>query len=113
MEIYVAVSLAVAAFWALSGTNAQARLARQRMLGDADPLIATAGRLWYPGPRWLMTPGRRLRREEAEAKLRPDTVRLQHYERLCQELHAWNALESSVALAISAALVAVVMSVIE
>jgi len=38
----------IAAIWALQGTNAQAALARERLLADDDPLIAAAGRAWTP-----------------------------------------------------------------
>jgi hypothetical protein len=121
--------LAVAAIWALLGTNAQAALARGQLLADDDPLIAAAGRAWTPLSRadpliaaaeraWTplsrVTSRRRSRRRqraEIEAELRRDSERWLHYEALRRELRAWNALESSVALAAVASVVAFVSSV--
>jgi hypothetical protein len=111
MDTLITLWLANAAFFALFGTNTQARLARERLLADTDPLIATAARLWRP-VRCLMTPTRRRERAVAEAAIRIDPARSNRYDRLRQELSAWNALESSVALAAVAALVAFVISVV-
>lgn len=102
------VFLAIASIWALMGTNAQARIARDRLLEDPDGAIVLAGRLWRPGPRWLARKGTRQRRAAAEARVREEPERFQKYERLRQELWAWNALESAVAMAFAGSLTAVV-----
>ena len=109
MSSYVAVIVLVAALLALTGTNAQARLARQALLANADPLIAAAGRTWRP-LRWPAGKKARLARRLAEDAIRADPPRWGQYKRLCEELRAWNALESSVALGLSAALVACLQS---
>jgi hypothetical protein len=102
------MSLAVASLLALVGTNAQARLAREQLFNDPDEGIARAGRLWRPGPRWLTRKAYREQREAAEAQVRSDPERRKRYEKLRQELWAWNALESAVAIAFSGSLLAVV-----
>jgi hypothetical protein len=112
MGTVVILWLAAASLMALAGTNVQARLSRQRLLGDADPLVAAAGRLWSP-VRWFTRPSRKRLRTGAEAKLRNDPARWQHYRRLCQELFAWNAIESSVALAAVASVVALVAQLLD
>ena len=95
---------AIAAYFGLIGTNAQAALAKQRLLADTNPLIAWAGRLWRPGFRWLARPARRHQRQEMEAKLREDAAEWARYDRLRRELWAWNAVESGVAMAFAGAL---------
>lgn len=110
MSTYVAVTVFFAALFALTGTNAQARLAREALLKNEDPLIAAAGRTWRPIG-WLGGKTYRRERRMAEAAVRPDAARWERYQRLCEELRAWNALESSVALGLSAALVAGVQSI--
>jgi hypothetical protein len=104
--IFAALWFANAAVLALYGTNVQAALARERLLGDADPLVAAAGRLWRPYPAWMATPAGRRRRSDAEAKVRVDPARGARYDRLRRELSAWNALESSSALAATASIIA-------
>jgi hypothetical protein len=125
---YVPLMLAIAAIWGFLGTNAQAALAKGRLLADNDPLIAAAGRAWTPVSRVdsviasaerACTPickmtsrcgdGRRLR-AEIEAQIRVDPERWRRYEELRRELRAWNALESSVALAAVASIWAFVAS---
>jgi hypothetical protein len=113
MGLYVSVQFAIAALLALAGTNAQARLSRGRLLADEDPLIAEAGRLWTPGPRWLSRPSRRRRGESVEARLRQDPERARRYDRLRTELFAWNALETSVALASAASFVAIIATFVD
>ena len=108
MAVYAVGTLVFAALLALVGTNTQARLARQILLADEDPLIAEAGRLWTPTPRWLSwlsRPSRRSRRAAVEEELRKNPERAKRYDRLCAELFAWNALESSVALALPASVI--------
>ncbi|MGH3117927.1 MAG: hypothetical protein ACRDWY_07365 [Actinomycetes bacterium] len=106
MAIYVAASFAMAAIWALMGTNVQAALSRQRLLEDEDPRVAVAGRLWRPLQfRWLKSAKRR---RAAEVEFRDDPIAWRRYQRLITELFAWNALESSVAIATPAALIALV-----
>jgi hypothetical protein len=110
---YVALTLAGAAWLALIGTNIQARLARARLLADDDPLVVEAGRLWTTMPRrlsWLSRPSHRRRRAAAEENVRQDPERAKRYDRLCTELFAWNALETSVALAFTASIIAAIGS---
>lgn len=114
--LYVAGTLAFAALLALIGTNTQARLARQVLLADDDPLISEAGRLWTPMPRrlsLLSRPSHRRRREAAEEKVRQDPDRAGRYNRLEAELFAWNALETSVALAFVASVIAAIAALID
>ena len=113
MLLAATVLFAVAACFALIGTNAQARLSRGRLLADDDPLIAEAGRTWTPGPRWLATPSRRRRHAAAEQKLRQDPERASRYAQLRAELAAWNLLESSAALAAAASFLAVVATLVD
>jgi hypothetical protein len=101
--------LFVAAVWALTGTNAQARMAKEDWAADDDPLIVEGGRLWLTAP-WLATKRRRRRVAEIEAELRQDADRWKRYQRLKKELRAWNALESSVALAAGASGYAFILS---
>lgn len=109
MIVYAAASFTIAALMALVGTNTQARLARQVLLADDDPLIAEAGRLWTPIPRWLSRRRRRRRIAEIEEALDRHPVRAKRYERLRAELFAWNALESSVALVLPASVIVLAM----
>jgi hypothetical protein len=98
----------IAALFALVGTNTQARLARQILLADKDPLIAEAGGLWTPMPRWLSwlsRPSHRRRLAAIENEVRNKQERATRYDRLCAELFAWNALESSVAFALPASVI--------
>jgi hypothetical protein len=113
MGLYVSIQFAIAAMLALVGTNAQARLSRGRLLADEDPLVAEAGRLWTPGPRWLAAPTYRRRREAVEVRLREDPERAKRYDRLRTELFAWNAIETSVALAAAASLVSIVAAIVD
>jgi hypothetical protein len=113
LSILLTLWLAGAAVFALVGTNTQARLSRERLLADDDPLVAEAGRLWTPYPRWLSRPGRRRRRTAIEVQVRLDPERAKRYDRLRAELVAWNALESSVALAFAASIVAVVATIVD
>lgn len=99
----------IAAIWALGGTNAQAQLARKQLLADDDPLIADAGRAWTPSR--LVAPRRKRRqRAEIEAELRKDPERWARYDELLRQLRAWNLLESSVAFAAGASILALVAS---
>lgn len=98
MNSIISFSLAVAALLALYGTNLQAALSREHLINDEDPLVAAAGRNWVP-LRWLSTPGRRHRLGTAESRVRENPALWTRYGRLRRELSAWNALESSVALA--------------
>lgn len=84
MLLIATLQFVLAAFWALLGTNAQARLSRERLLADEDPLVAEAGRLWKPGPRWLRSSSHRKRRADAEEKVRRDA----ELERLGMSGHA-------------------------
>jgi hypothetical protein len=102
----------IAAIWALQGTNAQAAMARQRLLTDDDPLIAAAGRAWRPGPRLVAPPSLRRRRVQIEAMLRSDPKRWSKYQTSLRELSAWNALESSVAIAAGASVLALVAALV-
>lgn len=112
MDVYFAGTLMIAAVLALTGTNAQARIARRQMLGSEDPLISTAARAWRPVPTWLMFGSARRSRIEAEAAVRVDPARWTRYADLTSELRAWNALESSVALALPAAVAAFLSTLI-
>jgi hypothetical protein len=103
MSLLISLWFAVAAFWAMTGTNTQARLTRQQLLEDDDPLVRRAVGGWTP-VRWLALPKTRAERRRLESQLRKDPERRARYTRLSQELGAWNALESSVALAFVAAL---------
>jgi hypothetical protein len=103
MNVYFSTSLVLAALWALSGTNTQARLSRKRLLTDEDADIAAAARLWKP-IRWLRRSSERRSLDVAEQRFRDDPVRWERYVDLCSELRAWNALESSVAIALPAAI---------
>jgi hypothetical protein len=111
LDTYASTSFAIAPVWALTGTNTQARLSRERLLEDPDPRVVKAARLWSP-TRWLARPTRRRRRAAAEAEVRSDPVLWRRYERLCQELSAWNALESSVALAFAASVTVLIGSLL-
>ena len=110
-QLPISLFLLIAALFALAGTNTQARLAREQLFGDVDPLVAAAGRLWSPG-RWLTRRSRRRQRDAAEGELRSDPARWRHYRRLQDDLFAWNALESSVAVAAAGALLALVASLL-
>jgi hypothetical protein len=110
MVAYAGISFVSAAVWALRATNIQARLARLRMFEDEDGRIAEAARAWRPGPRWVALPKYRRRRAAAEAALRQDPVLWARYERLRDELVAWNDLESSVAIALPAAVIVYIAS---
>lgn len=104
----ITVLFAAAALAALVGTNGQARLSRGRLLTDPDPLIVEAGHLWTPPPRWLSqwSGSKRRRRAEAEKQTRQDPD--SRYDLLCAERFAWNAIETSVARAIGASVVAII-----
>jgi len=112
LTLYAAILFLGAAFCALLGTNTQARVARRRLLADSNPLVAAAGQYWTPAPRWLARPSHRRARTQVEAALKTDAVEWTRYETLRQELFAWNALESAVALALSASATALVVAVI-
>jgi hypothetical protein len=106
MKWYVGISLVGAAFWALVGTNAQARLAKGKLLADSDPLVAEAGRLWRPGPMWLDRTKNKKRRVEVLRLIGMDPERRERYEPLHREFAAWNLIESSVAIAFPATVLA-------
>ena len=99
----------IAAIWALGGTNAQAQLAKRQLLADDDPLIADAGRVWTPS-RLVASRRRRRQRAAIETELRKDPERWARYEDLLRQLRAWNLLESSVALAAGASILALLAS---
>ena len=103
MSLFISAWFALAAFWAMTGTNTQARLTREQMLTDDDPLVRQTVSVWAPA-RWLALPKTRAERRRLENQLRKDPETWARYTRLLQELGAWNALESSVALAFVAAL---------
>jgi hypothetical protein len=93
----------------LGGTNAQAALAKGRLLADDDALITAAGRAWTP-LRHLTSRRRRRQRAKIEAELRKDSKRWSRYDVLLRELRAWNMLESSVAFAAAASVFALLES---
>jgi len=107
IEISAAIMFAGSSLMGLVGTNAQARLAKSRLLSDPNPLVVSAGLLWWPS-RWLMPPRLRRRRLAVERELRQDAESWRRYELLCKELFAWNALESAVVVALFASLAALV-----
>ena len=101
LDLFAALGFVSASVFGLLGTNTQAALARSKLLEDANPLVAQAGRLWSPS-RWLVKPGHRRARAGLEVRLRADPGAWQRYEVLRRELFAWNALESGVAMALAA-----------
>ncbi|MEC5185289.1 hypothetical protein RCH12_002765 [Cryobacterium sp. MP_3.1] len=111
LAIYAAASFTGATFFALVGTNNQARLSKSRLLSDPDALIVQAGGLWLP-VKW--TASRRNKRVLAaiEAQLKDEPGRWKRYQMLCGEMFAWNALETSVAIAFPAAIAVLVGTVI-
>jgi|AntAceMinimDraft_13_1070369.scaffolds.fasta_scaffold70874_1 hypothetical protein len=111
LTIYITGFFIIAAFFALAGTNTQARISRNRLLQDADPQIAEAGKLWRP-IRWLTKPSIRKTRRALELQLKRDSQQWARYKNLCAELFAWNALESGVAMALSASLLALVHAIV-
>ena len=108
-EWYAPLLFLIAAIWALVGTNSQASLAKTEIQEDDDPLIADAGKLWLPAPR-LATKARRQRVAVIEAEIRKDATRWIRYKALRQQLWSWNMLESSVALAAVASILALLSS---
>jgi hypothetical protein len=90
----------------LMGTNAQAAVAKRKLLSDPSPLVVRAGRLYRPGPKWLHRRSVRRARKQAEAQIKQDPAGWRRYENLRQELWAWNAVESGVAAGFAAALAA-------
>ena len=100
MEHSAAILGFFAALYGFFGTNQQARLSRERLLADEDPLIAAAGRAWMP----LWSPGRR----RAESAVRVDPARWARYRTLAHELRAWNMLESSVVAALVATMLVII-----
>lgn len=109
--VYSAGLFAVAAVLALIGTNAQAQLARGRLLNNDDPDIAMGGRLWRPS-KWLVKPSTRRSRAHVEAVLKSDADKWARYQALVAELWAWNALETSVALALIASVVGLIVALL-
>lgn len=107
LDVIIAADILIAAVWALIGTNAQAADAREQICADEDERVVAAGDLWRP-VRFLTTPTHRRRRIAAENALRGDAALWLRYERLRRNLAAWNYLESSVALALGASLLALV-----
>ncbi len=109
LGLYGLAMLFFAALAALVGTNAQARFARQRLREHPDREIAAAGLLWRP-----MRLGRRYRRRRtaAEAPFRADPGRWREYRRVCDDLAAWNWLETAVALALLGSVAAFVAAVL-
>jgi hypothetical protein len=110
MSLYAAMTLMCAAVVALTGTNAQARLAKKRLFNDEDRDVVAAARLWTP-VRWLQRPSSRRALATAEARVRDDPERWERYVDLCTELRAWNALETSVALALPASVVGLIAAI--
>src|SRR4051794_17088054 len=110
MDTVIAFYFLLAALWAVSGADAQARLARARMLADENPAVARLAQLWTPN-KLLASSGVRRERKQEEARLREDEPEWQRYESIRQELRAWNALESSIALAAAGALFVALRSV--
>lgn len=111
-EVFVLVLAAAGALFGLMGTNAQAAIAKRKLLADTNPLVARAGRLYRPGPKWSHSPSVRRDRRQVEAQLAQDRDEWQRYESLRQELWAWNTVESGVAAAFVAALAAIVAVVL-
>jgi ABC-type glycerol-3-phosphate transport system permease component len=102
---------AVAAFFGLVGTTNQTGLAKRRLLSDPDPDIAAAALLWRPRPLILTAfPRKRQAIAAVEARIRVDPERWEHYRELCQELSAWNYIESSVALAFAGSVMAILFA---
>ena len=110
ITLYVTFCFAGAAFFGLIGTNAQAQLARKHLMEDSDILVATAGSYWRP-VRWLVRKPTKSKRDELEAVLRKKPKRWRRYQILCRELFAWNAIETSVAIAFVASVVACIQLV--
>jgi hypothetical protein len=71
MSLYAPMILLCAAILALTGTNAQARLAKKRQLADEDRDVVAAARLWSLF-RWLQRPSGRRALALAEARGRED-----------------------------------------
>jgi len=103
LSFYAPLGFVAAAFFGLLGTNTQARLARARLLNDEHPLVAQAGRLWTPF-RWPVRRNHRQERSRLEADLKAEPAIWGRYQTLCEELSAWNALESGVAMALAASI---------
>jgi hypothetical protein len=102
---YASGSFVAASVLALVGTNAQARLTKERFLSDPNPLVVEASRLWTP-TRWATGRQRRKKRGGVERKIQANAEDWLRYQSICNELFAWNALETSVAIAAVASVVA-------
>lgn len=109
--LYPTLLFFFAAIMALAGTNRQARNAKRALLEDSHSSLRAAGLLWKPVP---LLAGRTAKKELAqlEADIRKVPDRWRRYDRLKSELRAWNALETSVALALPASFIAVVQILI-
>lgn len=109
VDIYVIGTTFAGSIFALMGTNAQASLAKQRLLRDNNPLVQEAARLWTPGRRWLLHRGHQRLQNVFEMHLRErEPAEWTRYLTLTRELWAWNALESGVALLSGAAVAALI-----
>jgi hypothetical protein len=54
LSVYVSTSALAGSWFALQGTNAQAALAKEKLLTDSNPIVQAAARLWTPGRRWII-----------------------------------------------------------
>lgn len=111
-QLFAAGGFFFSALLALRGTNKQAAIAKRRLLADSNPLVAHAAALWAPGPRWIRLRKRRTSRASAEAEIKLDVLEWRRYTELLQEFSAWNDLESAVAIALPAAGIVAVISII-
>lgn len=110
-DVIVPVFVLISAVWALAGTNQQAALSKWRMLDDPDQAVASAARLYRPG--WLHLPPYWSRLRKAEAVIRPHPEAWHRYDMIRRELRAWNLLESAVAIAMLASVLALIPAVVE
>jgi hypothetical protein len=111
LTLFPALLVVGAAWMGLSGTNAQAALAKQRLINDENPLIARVGVMWRPGPKWIR-PRHSKAWTLAEAELMMNSEAWTRYQLLCFELRAWNNIESAVALTLVASGLGVVASIV-
>jgi hypothetical protein len=110
-DLVLTIWFAIAAFWALIGTNTQSTLSREQLREDPDPLIREVAEKWTP-VRWRSLPKKSPDRQRLEDRIREDPARWARHHRLRRELGAWNALESSAALALGAAVLAALADVL-
>lgn len=111
-SIVIAGLVLGAGFLAERGTRVQAAMSKGRWLSDTNPLIANAASLWRPGPRWIRSRRVRTARRQAELAIEADAKEWARYQMLSREFFAWNDLESAVAMAFIASLVAFVSAVV-